>query len=271
MTCSLGCVVKRGPSRSSEEVSPLRASNTFASAMLITHLPYLYDGVLAAGHAAAHPELIRFLVYGYDLEVPYRCRLVAHLARHLLALEYAGRVGRSADGAGLPDVVRAVAHRAPGEAVALDGSLEALALGGGADVDHVAGLEHAGPDGLANLAGYAPQLLEVLARGRVHPGERAALGLVDPAGVHGPEAHLDGLVAVVLGGADGRDHVRIHLDDGDAHERAVVQEGLGHPSLASVYCRCHNPKSPLSLCSRRPAGRAAAASRPCAAWAAGCR
>src|SRR5919112_1936535 len=271
MTCSLGCVVKRGPSRSSEEVSPLRASNTFASAMLITHLPYLYDGVLAAGHAAAHPELVVVLVHGDDLEVPDRGRLVAHLSRHLLALEYTGRVGRSADGAGLPDVVRAVAHRAPGEAVALDGPLETLALGGGGYVDHIAGLEHSGADGLANLAGYTPQLLEVLARGRVYTGERATSGLVDPAGVHGPEAHLDGLVAVVFGGADGRDHVRLHLDNGDADERPIIEESLGHPSLASVYCRCHNPKSPLSLCSHQPANRASVASRPCAAWAAGCR
>src|SRR5918994_625200 len=265
MTCSFGSVVKRGPWRSSEDVSPLRASNTFASAILITHLPYLYDGVLAAGHATAYPELVVVLVYGDYLKITHRGRLVAHLARNLLALEYAGRVGRRADGAGLPDVVRAVAHRASGEAVALDGPLEALALGGGADVHHVAGLEHAGADGLADLTTHAPQLLEVLVRGRVYLGERAAGGLVDPAGVHGPEAHLDGLVAVVFGGADGRDHVRLHLDDGNADERPVVQEGLGHPSLASVYCRCHNPKSPLSLCLRQPAGRASATSRPCAA------
>src|SRR5215218_9281844 len=216
MTCSFGSVVKRGPWRASEDVSPLRARNAFASAILITHLPYLYDGVLAAGYATAYPELVAVLVYGDYLEITHRGRLVAHLARHLLALEYAGRVGRRPDGAGLPDVVRAVAHRAPGEAVALDGSLEALALGCGADVDHVAGLENAGPDGLAYLAGNAPQLPQVPARGRIHLGERATLGLVDPAGVHGPEAHLDGFVAVVLGGADGRDHVRLDLDDGDA-------------------------------------------------------
>src|SRR5215213_7615291 len=143
MTCSLGCVVKRGPGRSSEDVSPLRASNTFASAILITHPPHLYDGVLAAGHAAAYPELVVVLVHGDDLDVTHRGRLIAHLARHLLALEYAGRVGRRTDGAGLPDVVRAVAHRASCEAVALDGSLEALALGDRADVHHVSGLEHA--------------------------------------------------------------------------------------------------------------------------------
>src|SRR5918995_282467 len=166
MTCSFGSVVKRGPWRSSEDVSPLRASNTLASATLITHLPYLYDGVLAAGHAAAHPQLVVVRVHGDDLEVPDRGRLVAHLARHLLALEDAGRVRRGPDGAGLPDVVRAVAHRAAGEAVALDGPLEALALGRGAYMDLVAGLEHASADGPADLAAHAPQLLEVPARGR---------------------------------------------------------------------------------------------------------
>src|SRR5215216_2443201 len=116
MTCSFGSVVKRGPWRSSEDVSPLRASNTFASAILITHLPCLYDGVLAAGHATAYPELVVVLVYGDYLEITHRGRLVAHLARHLLALEYSVRVGRSTDGAGFPYVVRAAAHRAPAPA-----------------------------------------------------------------------------------------------------------------------------------------------------------
>src|SRR5918998_281190 len=129
MTCSLGSVVKRGPWRSSEDVSPLRASYTFASAILITHLPYLDDGVLAARHAAAHPELVVVGVHGDDFEVSDRGRLVAHLARHLLALEDTRRVGGSTHGAGLPDVVRAVGHRAAGEAVALDGPLESLPLG----------------------------------------------------------------------------------------------------------------------------------------------
>src|SRR5215208_3686136 len=270
MTCSFGSVVKRGPWRSSEDVSPLRASNTFASAILITHLPYLYDGVLAAGHATAYPDLVAVLVYGDYLEITHRGRLVAHLARHLLALEYAGRVGRRTDGAWLPDVVRAVAHRAPGEAVALDGPLEALALGRGADVDPVAHLEGIHPDALANLAAHVPQLLQVPARGRIELGERASPGLVDPAGSGSPEADLYGRVAILLGGADRRDQVRLHLDYGYADERAVILEGLGHLLLASEYCGCHNPRSPLSLCSRRRAGRAFGASRPCAASAAGC-
>src|SRR5215203_4158318 len=192
MTCSFGCVVKRGPSRSSEDVSPLRASNTFASAILLTHLPNLHDGVLAAWHTAAHPELVVVCVYGDDLDVAYRGGLVAHLSRHLLSLEDPGRVSGSSDGAWLPDVVRAMAHRAPGETVALDSPLEALALGRGADVDPVAHLEDVRADALAHLTAYVAQLLEVPARGRAELGERARTGLVDPAGSGGPEADLYG-------------------------------------------------------------------------------
>src|SRR5829696_2431544 len=135
MTCSFGCVEKRGPSRSNEVLSPLRASKTcavsFASAILITRLPDLDDGVLAAGHATAHPELVVVGVHGHDLDVVHRGRLVAHLARHLLALEDPGRIGGGPYGARLPDVVGAVAHRTAGETVALDGPLEVFALGGG--------------------------------------------------------------------------------------------------------------------------------------------
>src|SRR5215211_3097966 len=272
MTCSFGSVVKRGPSRSSEDISPLRASKTcaFASAILITRLSDLDDGVLATGHATTHPELVVVGIHGYDLDVAHRGGLVAHLARHLLALEDPGRVSGSPDGAWLPDVVGAVAHRAAGETVALDGPLETLALGRGADVDPVAYLEDIHPDALANLAAHVPQLLQVFARWRIELGERASPGLVEAAGLGCPEADLYGRVAILLGSADRRDQVRLHLDYGYADERAVILEGLGHLLLASEYCGCHNPTSPLSLCSRRRVGRAAAASRPCAASAAGC-
>src|SRR5215218_8042311 len=236
MTCSFGSVVKRGPWRSSEDVSPLRASKTCALAILNFHLPDPDDGVLAAGHTASHPELVVVGVDGDDLDVAHRGRLVTHLARHLLSPEDPGRVSRSPDGAWLPDVVRAVAHRAPGETVALDGPLEALAFGRSADVDPVAHLEGIHPDALANLAVHVPQLLQVPARGRIELGERASPGLVDR--------------------ADSRDQVRLHLDDGYADERAVVLECLGHLLFASEYCGCHKPTSPLSLCSRRQAGRA---------------
>src|SRR5215210_1812066 len=182
MTCSFGSVVKRGPSRSSEDISPLRASKTcaFASAILITHLPDLEDGVLAARHTAAHPELVVVGVHGDDLDVAHRGRLVAHLSRHPLALEDPGRVSGRPDGAWLPDVVRAVAHRAAGETVALDGPLETLAFGRGADVDPVAHLEDVSADALAHLATHVAQLLEVPARWRIELGECTSPGLVDP-------------------------------------------------------------------------------------------
>src|SRR3712207_5307450 len=109
---SLGSVVKRGPSRSSEDFCPLRASNTCAvalgSAILLTRLLDLDDGSLAAGHAAAHPQLVSLGVDGYYLYVAHRDRPVAHLAWHFLALEDARRVRRSPDGAWLTDIVRAV-------------------------------------------------------------------------------------------------------------------------------------------------------------------
>src|SRR5215216_2530803 len=178
ITCSFGSVVNRAPVRSSEDDSPLRASKTFASATLITHLPDLDDGVLAARHTAAHPELIVLGVDCDDLYVSHRGRLVAHLARHLLALEDPGRVRGCPDGAWLPDVVRAVAHRAAGETMALDGPLKAFALGRRADVDLVSRFEDIGTDGPADLAAHAPQFLEVLARGRFDPGKRAGPRLV---------------------------------------------------------------------------------------------
>src|ERR671916_2371211 len=253
MTCSFGSDVKRGPWRSSEDVSPLRASKTCALAILIFHLPDPDDGVLAAWHTASHPELVVVGGDGENLDVAHRGRLVTHLARHLLSPEDPGRVSGRPDGTWLPDVVRAVAHRAPGETVALDGPLETLAFGGGADVDPVAHLEDIHPDALAHLAAHVPQLLQVPAWWCIDLGERTGPGLVDPAGLGRPEADLYGRVAVLLGGADRRDQVRLHLDHGYADERAVILEGLGHLFLAPEYCGCHNPTSPLSLCSRRRA------------------
>src|SRR5688500_5705459 len=244
MMCSFGSVSNCGPARSSEDFLPLRASNTcavaFASAILLTRLPDLDNGVLAAGHAAPDPELVVLRVHGDDLEVPDRDRLVAHLARHLLSLEDARRVGGRAYGSGLPDVVRAVRDGSAPEAVALDGALEAAPLAGGAHVHLVSDLEDVGAYGLADLARNAAQLLEVPAGGRVQLGEGASVGPLHPVGLHAPEADLYGVIAVLVGGAGGRDQVRLHLDNGDANERPVVLEGLGHVLLASEYCRCHS-------------------------------
>src|SRR5215204_2277662 len=244
MTCSLGSVSNCGPLRSIEDLLPLRASNTcaaaFASDILLTRLPDLDHGVLAAWHAAADPELVVLRVHCDDLEVPDRDGLVAHLARHLLALEDPGRVGRSAHGSRLPDVVRAVRYRPAPEAVALDGALEAASFAGSAHVHLVAHLEGVRSYRVADLARNAAQLLEVPARGRVEPGEGAGVRLVHPVRPGGPEADLNGVVAVLAGAADRRYEVRLYLDDRDAHERPVVLEGLGHVLLASENCCCHS-------------------------------
>src|SRR3712207_5288974 len=241
---SLGSVVKRGPSRSSEDFCPLLASNTcavaFASAILLTRLLDLDDGALAAGNAAAHPQLVPLGVDSYYLYVAHRDGLVAHLARHLLALEDTGGVRRRPDGAGLPDVVRAVRDRPAAEAVALDGPLEAPPLACSADVNFVSYLEDISADGLADLARHAAQLLEVPARRRLELGEGASVRLVDAARLDGSEAYLHGLVAVFLRGADRGYQVRLDLDDGYAYKRPVVLEGLGHVLFTSVYCGCHS-------------------------------
>src|SRR4028119_1572219 len=173
MTCSFGSVPKRGPSRSSEDLLPLRASKRCACAILLTRLSDLHNSVLAAGDPAANPQLALLGVDRDDLEVAHGGGLVAHLSRHLLALEDTGRVSRSAGRAGRPHIVRAVAHRAAPEAVPLDRALESLAFGGGAHVDSVAHLEDVGADGAADLAGDAAKLLQVLAGRGGQLGQRA--------------------------------------------------------------------------------------------------
>src|SRR4028118_2218118 len=91
MTCSFGSVPKRGPSRSSEDLLPLRASKRCACAILLTRLSDLHNGVPAAGDASPNPELALLGVDRDDLKVAHGGGLVAHLPRHLLALEDTGR------------------------------------------------------------------------------------------------------------------------------------------------------------------------------------
>ena len=110
-------------------------------------------------------------VDAHDLEALLGDALVAHLARAADALEDARGVGGGADRARRAHVVRAVGHGAAGEAVALDGALEALALGDARDLDALAGLEGLDGDRLADLqlAGLVAELDEVLHRRRRRP------------------------------------------------------------------------------------------------------
>src|SRR5215207_1503527 len=235
MTCSLGSVSNCGPERSIEDFLPLRASNTCAWATLLTRLPDLDDSVLAAGHATADPELVVLRVHRDDLEIPDRDGLVAHLAWHLLALEDPGRVGRGPHRSRLPDVVRAVRHGPAAEAVALDGALETAALGGRAHMHLVAYLEGVRPYRVADLARNAAQLLEV-------PARRTAVMRL------------------------GSTSMTVTLTSVPSSWKAWVMCFLRPKTAVAIAAR-----SPLSLCSRPQAGRAAAASPRCEVWAAGCQ
>src|SRR3712207_3970776 len=270
MTCSFGSVSKSGPLRSRSDRSPLPASKRCALATLITRLSDPNDRALAARHTAAHPELVVLGVDGDDPQVLDRDALVAHLPRHLLPRKDPRGIRRSSDGARLPDVVRAMRYRPATEAVSLDGPLESFTLGDRGDVYLVSLVEDGGPDGSSALAGDVAQLLEGATRRDLVLLERARLRPVNLARRHSSEAHRDCVVAVFVGGPHRRDEVRLYLDHGHAHERAVILEGLGHVLLASEYSSRH-ARLPLSLCSRRPGGPDAASYRPSWASAAGCR
>src|SRR5215208_3104231 len=156
MTCSFGSVSKSGPERFRSDLSPLLASKRCAFATLLTRLPNLNHRALAARHPATHPELVLLGVYGYDLQVPDRDALVAHLPR-----KDPRRIRRRPNRARLADVVRAVGDRTAAEAVALDGPLEALTLTDRGDVYLLPLVEDVDLDGAADPARDAPELLEV--------------------------------------------------------------------------------------------------------------
>src|SRR5215212_3710285 len=153
------------------------------------------------------------------------------------------------------------------EAMALYGPLKALALGDCGDVHLVPLVEDVYPYHFAGLARDAAKLPKVLARRGLVLLELARVGFIYLARGRCPEAHLNGLVAVLLPRTRGRYEIRLDLEYRHAHLRAVVLEGLGHVLLTPENRRRH-ARSPLSRRSRRPGGPAAAANPPCEAWAA---
>src|SRR5919199_2354168 len=101
MTCSFGSVVNCGPVRSRFVLSPLLASKRCACGTLLTRLPDLDHGTLAARHPTTHPQLVLLRVDRNDPQVPHRDALVTHLPRHPLPGEDPRRVRRSPDRAWL--------------------------------------------------------------------------------------------------------------------------------------------------------------------------
>src|SRR5437764_15214873 len=161
--------------------------------------PHQQQPLIGAGHRALHQEQVALRVDAHDPEVLDRHAVVAHAPGHPLALEDATRRRGRADRAGrAPAVGLAAGLRAAGEAVALDHTREALALGGAGHVDQVADLEEVGLGRLPHLLGLRAVVLHLaqVARLRAARLEVAALRLVQPLLV--AEAELHGAVAVLL-------------------------------------------------------------------------
>src|SRR6185437_14028783 len=159
--------------------------------------------------------------------------LGAHLAGHARALVDVRRRRRGADRARGADVVRAVRHRPPREAVALDRAGEALAAGDTRHLRLVALLERLDRDRVAGVPALGVAELDQRAV-RGDPGRLQVAGarpgellLLDRA-----ERELHGGVAVGLGRAHGDDRARARLDHRDRRDlpRLGVEQ-LGHAEL----------------------------------------
>src|SRR6266545_6104605 len=175
-SCTSG-PLKRAPKATSSSLTffVLAAPSTCASAIGA----HLHDSVARTWYRAAQEQQVVLGVDAHDGEPLLGHALVAHLARAAQALEHARGIRGGADRAGRAHVVRAMRLRAGGEAVALDRSLEALALGDARDLHGVALGEGVGLHGLADgqLAGLVAELDDVLHGRRVGLLEVAELGL----------------------------------------------------------------------------------------------
>src|SRR4051794_12702206 len=224
-SCTSG-PLKRAPNAASSRSTLSEPPRTLALA-IGTHL---HDAVAWPRHRAADHQEVLPRVDAHDLEAALRDPLVAHLARPADALEHARRVGGGADRARRAHVVRAVAHGAAGEVVALDRALEALALRGAGDLDLVAGLEGLDRHGLAHrqLAGLVAELDDVLHRRRVGLAQVPELALGEVLLADRAERELDGLVAVAVERADAGHGTGPGLEDRDPLDAPVLEEELRH-------------------------------------------
>src|SRR3954454_17876600 len=221
--------LKRAPKATSSRSTLPEPPSTLALAIGA----HLHHAVARPGDRAADHQQVVARVDAHDLEAALRDALVAHLARPADALEHARRVGGGADRARRAHVVRAVAHRAAGEVVALDRALEALALRGAGDLDLVAGLEGLDRHGLANrqLAGLVAELDDVLHRRRVGLAQVPELALGEVLLADRAERELDGLVAVAVERADPGHRTGAGLEHRDPLDAPILEEELRHAEL----------------------------------------
>ena len=140
------------------------------------------------------------------------------------------------------DRTAAVAHGGALGAVTLDDAGVALALADAGAVHMIALGEHVGPDDIAHVDGGAvvqAELLEHLQGLSARLGQVAQLRLGELALGDGLEAHLHGLIAVVLEGLLLHHGAGAGLDDGHGDDLAVGVKDLRHADLFADDCLFH--------------------------------
>src|SRR6185503_1104403 len=208
------------------------------------------DPVLGTGNGAPDEQEVALGVHLDHGEPQLGVALGAHVPRHPLALDDAGRIGAGADGARLAVARVAVGRRTAAEAVAVDDALEAAALGGTGDLDPLAGGEDVDLDlgtRRRRLAAEAEDPKHL--RRRVEPRLLgvAQLRLGGPLRAARPEAELHSAVAHLHHAAGAR------LDHRHRHRGAVFREHPGHPELAADQSSRHRYSTLISTST--PAGR----------------
>ena len=208
------------------------ASSVLFAAERITTSPPLGPGTAPLSRIRPFSD-----VHGVHGDVLRGHGVGTHATGHPHALEdtAGGRAG--ADGAGLAVVaVGTVGGADAVEAVTLHDTGVALALAGAGDVDVLAGGEQLGAELLADLVGRGvtrADLGDVAARGHAGLAEVTGGRLGDLGAVDLAEADLDGVVAVLLGGADLGHHVGAGRDHGHGDDAVVLVPGLGHAELGA--------------------------------------
>src|SRR5690606_27015329 len=187
-----------------------------------------------------------------------------HVAGHLLARENATRglalAQRTRRAMRQRVTVGCIAHA---EVVALDGALEAFALGDTLDVDLLADLEDVrldfATDGeIADLGVFNAELPQAATGFDLRLGEVTGFRLVDQCSATGADGHLHGAVAVGFNGLDLRDAVRGCFNQGHRDGLAIFGENAAHAGLAAheaqrIFLRHGRSPQVNLICTSTPA------------------